>query len=116
VQWQGPVTWSRLVIGKWLISAPIRSTRKKRGRQVTRAINLQLKGHQCIRLQLNNGKESFAGQRTDRLEKAAVAFNVCPTLCVLAARTMKNTNGLFAPSTFPKGPISATMTVFESGK
>jgi IS30 family transposase len=77
-------------------------------RQVTRAINIQLKGHQVHTLTLDNGKE-FAGHERIALKSSCDVYFADP-YASWQRGTNENTNGLLRQY-FPKGSDFSKMTV-----
>ena len=87
--------------------------KRRTRRQVTRAINLQLKGHQVHTLTLDNGKE-FAGHERIALKSGCSVYFADP-YASWQRGTNENTNGLLRQY-FPKGADFSTMTVESVSK
>jgi IS30 family transposase len=87
--------------------------KRRTRRQVTRAINLQLKGYQVHTLTLDNGRE-FAGHERIALKSGCSAYFADPYASSQRG-TNENTNGLFRQY-FPKGSYFSEMTVESVSK
>lgn len=82
--------------------------KRRTRRQVTRAINLQLKGHKVHTLTLDNGKE-FAGHEHIAMKNGCKVYFADPySSCQRGSN--ENTNGLLRQY-FPKGSDFSTLTV-----
>ena len=82
--------------------------KRRTRRQVTRAINLQLKGHVAHTLTLDNGKE-FAGHERIALKSGCDVYFADPYSSCQRG-TNENTNGLLRQY-FPKGTDFSKLTV-----
>ena len=82
--------------------------KRRTRRQVTRAINLQLKGHVAHTLTLDNGKE-FAGHEGIALKSGCDVYFADPYSSCQRG-TNENTNGLLRQY-FPKGTDFSKLTV-----